>query len=136
LATLNVSLRQLEESVRSLKAEMGTALLDRLSPSEQSELSDLTKELTTLKETQISVSARRASLEAEKNRLQNFLSANLLKRRAELQEQLDHKKIAQQPATLEQKSKELERVEALIDDVTKRQKGKQPHFCNNVFRFI
>jgi len=123
LATLNVSLRQLEESVRSLEAELGTALLDRLSPAEQTELSDLTKELTTLKETQIAASAKRAQLEGEKNRLYNLLNANLLKRKAELQEEMDNRKIAQQPATLDQMSKELERVEALVEEATKRQKG-------------
>ena len=126
LATLNVSLRQLEESVRSLEAELGTALLDRLSPAEQTELSDLTKELTTLKETQIAASAKRAQLEGEKNRLYNLLNANLLKRKAELQEEMDNRKIAQQPATLDQMSKELERVEALVEEATKRQKGTLP----------
>lgn len=123
LATLNVSLRQLEESVRSLESELGTALLDRLSPAEQTELTDLTKELTTLKETQIEVSARRAQLEGEKNRLYNLLTANLLKRKSELQDEIDNRKIAQQPAALEQMRKELERVEALIEEATRRQKG-------------
>lgn len=123
MANLNVSLRQLEESVRSLEAELGTALLDRLSPAEQSELSSLTSDLSNRKETLNAAAAKRAQLEGEKNRLHNLLTANLLKRKAELQEEIDAKRIVKQPVVLEQKSRELERVQALIEEAAQRQKG-------------
>lgn len=63
LESARLSLKELEETKRSLEAEIGTELLDKLSDKEQRELIALNEEVATLKQQLIEASAARAEVQ-------------------------------------------------------------------------
>jgi len=67
LAELTVSLRQLEETRKSLKDELGTELVDQLPPDQQALLKELIDEIAAKKEELIQRTSARAELEVRVN---------------------------------------------------------------------
>lgn len=123
LAELTVSLRQLEETRKSLEEELGTELLDRLPSDQQALLKELIDEIATKKEELIQCTAARAELEGKRTVLQNLLQHNLTKREAEIAEELDSLALAQQPGNVQLLQQELSRTNTSIQNTAKRLKG-------------
>jgi predicted nucleic acid-binding Zn-ribbon protein len=61
-ASLVLSLKQLEETAKALRAEIGTDLLSQLSDTEQRELLSLNETVATLKKQLITASTKRAEV--------------------------------------------------------------------------
>lgn len=122
LAELTVSLRQLEETRKSLQGELGTEIQDHLPPDQQKLLKDLIDEITAKKEELIQCTAARAELEGQRTVLQNLLQHNLAKREAEIAEELDALSLAQQPENVRLMQQELSRTNAAIQGTARRLK--------------
>lgn len=123
LAELTVSLRQLEETRKSLEEELGTELLDRLPAEQQALLKELIDEIAAKKEELIQCTSTRAELEGQRTTLQNLLQHNLAKREAEIAEELDALALAQQPENVRLMQQELSRTNSSIQGTGKRLKG-------------
>jgi structural maintenance of chromosome 3 (chondroitin sulfate proteoglycan 6) len=122
VAELTVSLRQMEEAKRALENELGTELLAHLRPEEQSELRQLNDEIATRKTELPAAAAHRAELEGQKNALQNLLSANLLKRQVEIQEELGSLALVEETDQLQQRQRDLSLLQGSVQANSRRLK--------------
>jgi chromosome segregation ATPase len=87
-AQLEGAAKQLEETERSMIAELGTDLLSQLTKGEQEELKSLTQARAALAPRLVQLAGERAELESRRNAVQVALTTNLYKRRDELRVQL------------------------------------------------
>lgn len=113
---------RLKASMATKKDEMGTELVDHLSPEEKDSLSRLNPEITDLKERLISCRTNRIEIETRKSELETNLSTNLVRRKQEL----EAIKLSAEPEMLrseaELKRQELREAKLLLDDVTQQLK--------------
>ncbi|KAK1394510.1 Serine/threonine-protein kinase TOUSLED [Heracleum sosnowskyi] len=113
---------RLKASMATKKDEMGTELVDHLSPEEKDSLSRLNPEITDLKERLISCRTNRIEIETRKSELETNLSTNLVRRKQEL----EAIKLSAEPEMLhseaELKKQELRDAKLLLDDVTQQLK--------------
>ncbi len=77
-------LREIEARRDHQKRQLGTKLLSQLSDQEQAEIDQLQSEAKELRLRLDRVTKERISLEAEKNKLENQLHTNLLRKRESL----------------------------------------------------
>eukprot|EP00029_Vermamoeba_vermiformis_P008043 TRINITY_DN3656_c0_g1_i1.p1 TRINITY_DN3656_c0_g1~~TRINITY_DN3656_c0_g1_i1.p1 ORF type:complete len:1231 (-),score=557.87 TRINITY_DN3656_c0_g1_i1:31-3723(-) len=115
------SITQLEESIKALRAEMGTELLDKLTAAEQKQLRELNDEITKLNEELIKASQQRAQLEGQKNELENLLQNLLLKRQEELEGVLNSLEISEEQTRLKRIQSDLDGVNHSLTDINTRQ---------------
>ena len=99
-----------EQDVASLESELGTALTDGLGEKEQAELAKLNKEVEALNEELLQLSKSRGDLEKTKNDLDQLLNSNLLRRKAELEAQM-------QTVSMNAEAGNLDGVRASLDSV-------------------
>ncbi|KAM7259397.1 hypothetical protein ACFE04_015138 [Oxalis oulophora] len=86
LTEVRTQIEQLKASLATKQAEMGTELIDHLTPDEKVLLSRLNPEITKLKEELIACKTRRIETEARKAELETNLTTNLRRRKQELEE--------------------------------------------------
>ncbi|CAH9100174.1 unnamed protein product [Cuscuta epithymum] len=85
LANVLTQIDQLRSSIAMKHEEMGTELVDHLTPEEREALSRLNPEITNLKEMLIASKAKRMETETRKAELEMNLSTNLVRRKQELE---------------------------------------------------
>ncbi|KAK8550756.1 hypothetical protein V6N13_119258 [Hibiscus sabdariffa] len=137
LADVQMQIDQLRASMAVKRAEMGTELIDHLTPEEKDVLSKLNPEITNLKEELINCRSDRIETESRKAELETNLTTNLKRRKQELeaiisaaeadalldeaeskrQELLDAKLL------VEDATQQLKRVSGRIDELTKQLRG-------------
>ncbi|KAM3374323.1 structural maintenance of chromosomes protein 3 [Capsicum galapagoense] len=110
---------QLRASIATKQDEMGTDLVDHLTPEERDSLSRLNPEITTLKERLIACRANRIETETRKEELEMNLSTNLERRKQELVAMNSSVDVDMLQSEVESKSQELKDADALVDHVTK-----------------
>ncbi|OIT26628.1 structural maintenance of chromosomes protein 3 [Nicotiana attenuata] len=102
--------------------EMGTELVDHLTPEERDSLSRLNPEITTLKEKLIACRANRIETETRKEELEMNLSTNLERRKQELVAMNSSVDVDMLQGEVESKNQELKDAESLVDHVTEELK--------------
>lgn len=129
-------IQSMQSSLAALQAELGTELLSQLDSSDQREVEGLGEEIQGLQQELRACLKERTKLESRKNTLENLLSSNLLRKREELQaelEDLGHTDRRQQLemqttefehlcANIEQSRARLEEVESTLDRHTRKVK--------------
>ncbi|KAM7522838.1 hypothetical protein LguiA_012740 [Lonicera macranthoides] len=122
LENVKAQIRQLNSSIDMKRDEMGTDLVDHLSPEEKDSLSRLNPEITELKEKLISCRTNRIETETRKAELETNLSTNLVRRKQELEAE----KLSAEPdmfhSEAEQKRQELRDAKLRVEDVTQQLK--------------
>eukprot|EP01126_Amoeba_proteus_P045540 TRINITY_DN5103_c0_g1_i12.p1 TRINITY_DN5103_c0_g1~~TRINITY_DN5103_c0_g1_i12.p1 ORF type:complete len:879 (-),score=294.76 TRINITY_DN5103_c0_g1_i12:265-2832(-) len=107
LSGLEMSLRQLFETQRSLKAERGSKLASKLTSQEEEEVVSMNTKLNKSRDELVVVTSRKAELEATKNSEQIKLSENLLSRQEELEKILSSIELDEGSANLDYSKVEL-----------------------------
>lgn len=110
---------QLRANIATKQDEMGTDLVDHLTPEERDSLSRLNPEITDLKEKLIACRANRIETETRKEELEMNLSTNLERRKQELVAMNSSVDIDMLQAEVESKKQELKDADSLVDHVTK-----------------
>jgi structural maintenance of chromosome 3 (chondroitin sulfate proteoglycan 6) len=139
LASQETDIQSMEGALGALTAELGTELRSQLNSGEQSEVERLGEEVQTLQQQLKECLRERTELESEKNKLENLLSSNLLRRKEQLVQELEELSMADHRQQLEMQTAELdhlcsninttrsrlEEVVASVDDHGKRIKEKE-----------
>ncbi|XP_055831641.1 structural maintenance of chromosomes protein 3 [Solanum dulcamara] len=110
---------QLRANIAMKQDEMGTDLVDHLTPEERDSLSRLNPEITALKEQLIVCRANRIETETRKEELEMNLSTNLERRKQELMAMNSSVDVDMLQAEVESKNQELKDADSLVDHVTK-----------------
>ncbi|KAJ3670868.1 hypothetical protein LUZ60_008294 [Juncus effusus] len=85
LTNIRNQIEQIRAGISMKQAEMGTDLIDQLTPEEKHLLSRLNPEITELKEMLLQCKTRRIDIETRKEELETNLSTNLVRRQQELE---------------------------------------------------
>ncbi|XP_046850172.1 structural maintenance of chromosomes protein 3-like isoform X2 [Xenia sp. Carnegie-2017] len=89
LSKMHGDLGGMKSSKSSLSSELGTELMTRLSNEDQNEVDVINEEIQQLQERLRTTLSERSVLEPQKNKLENLLTNNLIKRRDKLLQELD-----------------------------------------------
>ncbi|XP_022752482.1 structural maintenance of chromosomes protein 3 isoform X2 [Durio zibethinus] len=122
LADVQMQIDQLRASMAMKHAEMGTELIDHLTPEEKDLLSRLNPEITDLKEQLINCRSDRIETETRKAELETNLTTNLKRRKQELEAIIS---VAEADALLDEaelKRQELMDAKLLVEDATQQLK--------------
>jgi structural maintenance of chromosome 3 (chondroitin sulfate proteoglycan 6) len=122
LANVRTQIGQLKSNISMKQDEMGTELVDHLTPEEKDLLSRLNPEITELKETLIACRANRIETETRKAELETNLSTNLVRRKQELEAVKLSGDTDILLAEAEAKRQELRDAKLLVEDVTQQLK--------------
>ncbi|KAG5566426.1 hypothetical protein RHGRI_002113 [Rhododendron griersonianum] len=122
LANVRTQIGQLKANISMKQDEMGTELVDHLTPEEKDLLQRLNPEITELKETLIACRANRIETETRKAELETNLSTNLVRRRQELEAVKVSGETDKLDAEAEAKKQELADATLLVEDVTQQLK--------------
>ncbi|CAJ2633686.1 structural maintenance of chromosomes protein 3-like isoform X2 [Trifolium pratense] len=123
LADVQNQVEQLKASIAMKKAEMGTELIDHLTPEEKKLLSDLNPEIKDLKEKFVACKTDRVESEARKAELETNLTTNLKKRKQELEAVISSVDADSMLVDAELKRKELSDAKILVDDASNQLKS-------------
>ncbi|KAK9141612.1 hypothetical protein Syun_011012 [Stephania yunnanensis] len=137
LANARTQIEQLRAGMAIKRAEMGTDLIDHLTPEERNLLSRLNPEITELKEKLIACKAERIETETRKGELETNLSTNLVRRQQELESvklsvdadvlpgeaDLKKQELMEAKASVDDATQQLKRVSVKIDELTKHMRG-------------
>ncbi|KAH7436478.1 hypothetical protein KP509_05G021600 [Ceratopteris richardii] len=123
LANTRNQIEQLELSLKTKQAEMGTDLIDHLTAEERALLSTLNPEITQLKEKLVRCKTSRMETETRQSELEAALSTNLVKRQQELEAQLSSIDPEAMKTDLEEKTVELRGAKVAVDEATRHLKG-------------
>ncbi|XP_071792675.1 structural maintenance of chromosomes protein 3-like [Asterias amurensis] len=115
LSSLITSLEAMKGSAQSLDDEIGTDLLSQLSVGDQREVDSLNDEIKTLNQQNKQALADRIKLEGEKNKIENLLSGNLMRKRERLVAELQEISIEDRKQKLETCLAELQGTEMSIE---------------------
>ncbi|KAK3027362.1 hypothetical protein RJ639_040961, partial [Escallonia herrerae] len=122
LINVQSQIDQLRSSMAIKKDEMGTELVDHLTPVEKETLSRLHPEITELKERLITCRANRIETETRKAELETNQSTNLVRRKNEL----EAIKLSAEPDMIQNeaeiKRQELRDAKLLVDDIARQLK--------------
>ncbi|KAG4964577.1 hypothetical protein JHK85_039552 [Glycine max] len=111
-------IEQLNASNAMKNAEMGTELIDHLTPEEKKLLSDLNPEIKDLKEKLVACKTDRIETEARRAELDTNLTTNLRRRKQELEAVISSVDADSLVADAESKQQELSDAKILVDDAT------------------
>ncbi|XP_057441576.1 structural maintenance of chromosomes protein 3-like [Lotus japonicus] len=118
LVDVQNQIEQLKASLAMKKAEMGTDLIDHLTPEEKKLLSDLNPEIKNLKEKLVACKTDRIETEARKAELETNLTTNLRRRKQELEAVISSVDADSLVVDSELKGQELSDAKILVDDVS------------------
>ncbi|CAA0841357.1 Structural maintenance of chromosomes protein 3 [Striga hermonthica] len=122
LSSVLTQIDQNKANISMKQAEMGTELVDHLTPEEKESLSRLNPEITSLKEQLITCRSNRMETETRKSELEMNLSTNLVRRK----EELESVKLSTETDLLqgeaELKRQELMDASSLVDQLTQELK--------------
>lgn len=114
LANLESDCQSLHSALSSLEAELGTELLSQLDVDDQGEVEQLTEDIQSLQRELRTCLQQRTALETKKVNLENGLTNNLLKTKAELQRELAEISHSDKMQQLEVTNTELSHLDATI----------------------
>uniref|UniRef100_A0A1J3K224 Structural maintenance of chromosomes protein n=1 Tax=Noccaea caerulescens TaxID=107243 RepID=A0A1J3K224_NOCCA len=118
LGDIRTQIEQLRSSMTMKEAEMGTELVDHLTPEERGELSELNPKIQDLKEKLIAYKTDRIEMETRKAELETNLATNLKRRINELQATIASIEDDSLPSSAGLKIQELEDAKLLVEEVT------------------
>ncbi|XP_066277071.1 structural maintenance of chromosomes protein 3-like isoform X1 [Branchiostoma lanceolatum] len=117
-------LEAMRSTTESLQAEMGTSLMSQLTVEDQREVDSLNDEIAALRQENKDVLKRRYDMEQRKNRLENKITDNLMRRREQLQMELQDISVESKKSRLDTAREELstlargmESTVARLDDI-------------------
>ncbi|KAK4607282.1 hypothetical protein RGQ29_001196 [Quercus rubra] len=122
LADVRTQIDQLRASMTMKRAEMGTDLIDHLTPEEKELLSRLNPEIADLKEKLIACKTDRLETETRKSELETNLTTNLKRRKQELEAIILSAETETLPGEAELKRQELSDAKLSVVDVTEQLK--------------
>lgn len=120
LTNVQLQVEQLRSSMSMKQAEMGTDLIDTLTPEERGLLSRLNPVITKLKEKLAACSANRMETETRKAELEANLSTNLVRRKQELEATISSAETDTLDGDAVSKKQELKDAKSLVDDVSQQ----------------
>ncbi|XP_041992976.1 structural maintenance of chromosomes protein 3-like isoform X3 [Salvia splendens] len=123
---LSSVLNQIEQNRANIamkRDEMGTELVDHLTPEEKESLSRLNPEITNLKEQLITCRSNRMETETRKAELEMNLSTNLVRRKEELEAVMLSSDTDVLQAEADLKNQELMDANSLVDQLTQELKS-------------
>ncbi|GAV74167.1 SMC_N domain-containing protein/SMC_hinge domain-containing protein [Cephalotus follicularis] len=123
LADVRTQIDQLRVSMAMKRAEMGTELIDHLTPEEKGLLSRLNPEITGLKEKLIACRTDRIEIETRKAELETNLTTNLRRRKQELEAIISSAEADMPPGDAELKTLELKDAKLLVEEATQLLEG-------------
>ncbi|CAH2060877.1 unnamed protein product [Thlaspi arvense] len=118
LSDIRSQIDQLRSSMAMKEAEMGTELVDHLTPEEREQLSRLNPEIKNLKEKLVAYKTDRIERETRKAELETNLSTNLKRRINELQATIASIEDDSLPTSAGLKTQELEDAKLLVEEAT------------------
>ncbi|KAF8098262.1 hypothetical protein N665_0270s0033 [Sinapis alba] len=118
LDDIRTQIDQLRSSMAMKEAEMGTELVDHLTPEEREQLSRLNPEIKDLKEKLIAYKTDRIERETRKAELETNLSTNLKRRINELQATIASIEDDSLPSSAGLKTQELDDAKLLVEEIT------------------
>ncbi|WJX59131.1 Structural maintenance of chromosomes protein 3, variant 3 [Trifolium repens] len=118
LVDVQTQIEQLKASIAMKKTEMGTELIDHLTPEEKKLLSDLNPEIKDLKEKLVACKTDRIESEARKAELETNLTTNLRRRKQELEAAISSIDADSLVIDAELKRQELSDAKILVDDAS------------------
>ncbi|KAL1348062.1 hypothetical protein AAHE18_07G051900 [Arachis hypogaea] len=113
-------IEQLKASMAMKTAEMGTELIDHLTPEEKKLLSDLNPEIKELKEQLVACKTDRIETEARKAELETNLTTNLRRRKQELEAVISSADDDTLGVDAGLKAQELSDAKLLVDEATEQ----------------
>ncbi|XP_057956518.1 structural maintenance of chromosomes protein 3 isoform X2 [Malania oleifera] len=122
LANVRTQIDQLKISMGMKQAEMGTELIDHLTPKEKNLLSRLNPEITDLKEKLMACKTDRIEAETRKQELESNLNNNLVRRKHELEAVVMSAETETSHGETELKRQELKDAKILVEDAVQRLK--------------
>nr|XP_043631457.1 structural maintenance of chromosomes protein 3 [Erigeron canadensis] len=122
LANVQNQIVQVQANIAMKRDEMGTELVDHLSPEERDLLSRLNPEIADLKEKLIACRANRVETETRKAELETNLSTNLVRRKQELEAVKQSPETDALNAEVEAKRQELQDAKLFVEEVKKQLK--------------
>ncbi|KAK9078740.1 hypothetical protein SSX86_002798 [Deinandra increscens subsp. villosa] len=120
LANVQTQIEQVKANIAMKRDEMGTDLVDHLTPEERDLLSRLNPEIADLKEKLVACRANRVETETRKAELETNLSTNLVRRRQELEAVKQSPETDTLNAEAEAKRQELQDAKRSVDEVKKQ----------------
>ncbi|PUZ64265.1 hypothetical protein GQ55_3G130300 [Panicum hallii var. hallii] len=118
LDNIRNQIEQIQSSIAMKNDEMGTELIDQLTPEERDLLSRLNPEITELKERFLLCKNSRIEIETRKEELETNLSTNLIRRQKELEAIISSADSRTLPLEAESKEQELKSSKRNLDELT------------------
>jgi structural maintenance of chromosome 3 (chondroitin sulfate proteoglycan 6) len=125
LNQLKSNLEALQSTKEGFEAELHQDLLSSLSVTDQKEVDILTDQIRSLTKENKETFTRRMQKEAEKNKLENTLNNNLIRRRDELTQALQEISVEDRKRELDNCKSELKNVESKIKSLEKSVGGAE-----------
>ncbi|PWA77306.1 RecF/RecN/SMC [Artemisia annua] len=122
LANVQTQIEQVKENIATKRDEMGTQLVDHLTPEEREQLSRLNPEIADLKEMLIACRANRVETETRKAELETNLSTNLVRRKQELEAVKQSPETESLNVEVEAKRQELQDAKIYVEEVKRQLK--------------
>lgn len=119
LAQCKSNLEAMQSTKEGLESELHQELLSQLSVADQSEVDSLNDDIQRLQKENKEAFSMRMKLEAEKNKLENLLQNNLIRRRDEVLHALQEISLEDRKRQLVNCKSELEEIDSKIDRVNK-----------------
>ncbi|KAL2945568.1 Structural maintenance of chromosomes protein 3, partial [Bienertia sinuspersici] len=122
LSNMSAQIEQLNANVALKQDEMGTDLVDHLTPEERDLLSRLNPEIKEMKENLMECRSKLVEIETKKSELETNLSTNLLRRQQELEAIVSSAENEELSAEAESKQKEVDEAKSLVQEATEELK--------------
>ncbi|CAO2840950.1 unnamed protein product [Amaranthus hypochondriacus] len=135
LSNVRTQIEQLNGNIALKRAEMGTDLVDHLTPEERNLLSRLNPEIKEMKENLMECRTKLVEIETKKLELETNLSTNLLRRQQELEAVISSAENEKLPAEAELKQNEVDEAKSLVEQATeelRRVSGSMDHITKEL----
>ncbi|XP_069679641.1 structural maintenance of chromosomes protein 3 isoform X2 [Periplaneta americana] len=119
------SLEAMQTTKEGLESELHQDLMSQLSVADQHEVDSLNDDIRRLTQENKEAFSTRMRLEAEKNKLENLLTNNLMRRKDELMQALQEISVEDRKRQLENSKSELNGIEKRIEDVNREFKNME-----------
>jgi len=132
LTQLRASLEAMQTTMEGLENELNQDLLATLSSKDQGEVDQLNDDIRRLKTENKKAFAERMRLEAQKNKLENLLTNNLIRRKDELVQALQEISVEDRHQQLENSVSDLKSLEERLEATKTNMKGLEKNLADIV----
>jgi len=132
LTQLRASLEAMQTTMEGLENELNQDLLATLSSKDQGEVDQLNDDIRRLKTENKKAFAERMRLEAQKNKLENLLTNNLIRRKDELVQALQEISVEDRHQQLENSVSDLKALEERLEVTKANMKGLEKNLTDIV----